>query len=627
MNCPAPSLAEPDIVAVPTGTLDRLASMLTARLISEQAARQPGALALAAGAKRLTYAELDTRAAQLANYLRSRGVGPESLVGLCLERSPEFVVAALAIMKCGAAYLPMDPANPAERLRFVLQDAGVRHLLTVGKFSGQFGGLEVIALDAEEDNISRQPTESPALDDTNDPLAYVIYTSGSTGQPKGVEITQRNLSNLVAWHVRAFALDASTRATFQAGVGFDAAVWEIWPALTAGAALLIPDETTRLEAKALCDWLVAERITISFVPTALAEQLIALPWPAETSLRFLLTGADTLQRFPATGLPFTFVNNYGPTECTVVTTSAVISPQRKGNNLPSIGAPIDHVQVHILDDELRQIADGVIGEICVGGAGVARGYRNRPEQTAASFVADPFRPHGGRLYKTGDCGRRLANGEIEFLGRRDDQVKIRGYRVELSEINTVLNEHPSVRASVVTAREDAPGEKRLVAYIVAPAGSARNEQSLREAVRKRLPDYMEPSAFVWLEALPLTPNGKVDRAALPAPTVEEQARAGEFIAPRTPVEETLASIITEVLKLPRVSVHDDFFQLGAHSLLGAQIIARVRSVFGAELKLLDVFDAPTVAELSLRIEDALTRQLNAMSDAEVAAALADSHRS
>ena len=624
MNCPAPSLADPDILAPPTGTLDRPARMLTAQLVAEQAARQPGALALAAGATRLTYAELETRAAQLANYLRARGVGSESLVGLCLERSPEFVVAALAIMKCGAAYLPMDPANPAERLRFILQDAGVRHLLTVGKFSGQFGGLEVIALDAEEDNISLQPTKSPALDGANDPLAYVIYTSGSTGQPKGVEITQRNLSNLVAWHVRAFALDSSSRATLQAGVGFDAAVWEIWPALTAGAALIIPDDTVRLEAKALRDWLVAERITISFVSTALAEQLIALPWPAETSLRFLLTGADTLQRFPATGLPFAFVNNYGPTECTVVTTSAVISPQRKGNGLPSIGAPIDHVQVHILDDELRPIADGVIGEICVGGAGVARGYRNRPELTAASFITDPSNADAGRLYRTGDSGRRLSNGEIEFLGRRDDQIKIRGYRIELSEINAVLNEHPSVRASVVIAREDAPGEKRLVAYVVAPSGPTRDEQTLRDALRQRLPDYMEPSAFVWLDALPLTPNGKIDRNALPVPSLNG---AAEFIAPRTPVEETLASIITEVLKLPRVSVHDDFFQLGAHSLLGAQIIARVRSVFGAELKLLDVFDAPTVAELSLRIEDALTRQLNAMSDAEVAAALADSHRS
>ena len=311
------------------------------------------------------------------------------------------------------------------------------------------------------------------------------------------------------------------------------------------------------------------------------------------------------------------------TECTVVTTSGVVPTEHIGNALPAIGAEIDHVQVHIVDSELHKMADGVIGEICIGGAGVARGYRNRPEQTAASFVADPFSAKGGRLYKTGDRGRRLPNGEIEFLGRRDDQIKIRGYRIELSEINAILNEQPSVRASIVVARKEKSGEKRLVAYVVAALDSVRSELSLREALRQRLPDYMEPSAFVWLDALPLTANGKIDRAALPAPGVaEEPARDSAFIAPRTPVEETLARIITEVLKLPRVSVDDDFFQLGAHSLLGAQIIARVRSVFGADLKLLDVFDAPTVAELSVRIEDALTAQLNSMSDAEVDAALA-----
>lgn len=595
-------------------------------LITEQAARNPGVVAVRSGVEELTYGELNDRAAQFANYLRVRGVNAESLVALCLQRSPDFIVAALAIMKCGAAYLPLEPANPAERLRFVVRDAGVKHLVTIDKFAALFDecNLDAIALDRAQDAIGRQSGNAPEIEAHNDPLAYVIYTSGSTGQPKGVEITQRNLSNLVAWHVRAFAIDSTSRATFQAGVGFDAAVWEIWPALTVGATLVIPDEKVRLEAEALRDWLVAERVTISFVSTALAEQLIALSWPAQTALRFLLTGADTLQRYPADGLPFAFVNNYGPTECTVVTTSGVIPPQKNGAVLPSIGAPIDHVQVHIVDENLRKVADGATGEICISGAGVGRGYRNRPEQTAAAFVVDPFSTDG-LLYKTGDRGRRLPNGEIEFLGRNDDQIKIRGYRVELSEINAILNEHPSVRASIVIAREDTPGEKRLVAYVIGAA--APDEQSLREALRQRLPDYMEPSAFVWLDEFPLTANGKIDRAALPEPSVD---RGTDFVAPRTPVEETLAGIITEVLKLPRVSVQDDFFELGAHSLLGAQIIARVRGTFGAELKLLDVFDAPTVAQLSLRIEDALTRHLNSMSDAEVAAALAASngtHRS
>jgi acyl carrier protein len=305
-----------------------------------------------------------------------------------------------------------------------------------------------------------------------------------------------------------------------------------------------------------------------------------------------------------------------------VATSGVIAPDGNREGLPSIGSPIDNVQLHIVDEQLHEVSDGVTGEIYIGGGGVARGYRNRADLTAERFVADPFSAEGGRLYRTGDLARRLPNGEIAFVGRLDDQIKIRGYRIELNEINAVLNEQPSVQSSVVIAREDVAGEKRLVAYIVPSSGSPRDEQTLRESIRQRLPDYMEPAAFVWMESLPLTPNGKVDRAALPVPSAENGSREGEFVAPRTPVEETLAGIISGVLKLPRVSVHDDFFHLGAHSLLGAQVIARVRGAFGTELKLLDVFDAPTVAELAVKIEEALTLQLNAMSEAEVDAALA-----
>ena len=597
---------------------------LVPRMIAAQARLNPDRIALVMGSEKLTYAELELRATQLANYLRSLGAGPEVLVGLCVERSPQFVIAALAIMQCGAAYLPMDLAHPAERLRFIVKDAAVRLLVTQGNFADRFVDLDarIVALDAEKSAIGGQPIQSPEVKQGIDSLAYVIYTSGSSGRPKGVEITHRNLSNLVSWHVGAFDLDSSARATFQAGVGFDAAVWEIWPSLTAGSAVYLPDEFIRMSAESLRDWLVDHQITISFVPTAMAEQLIALPWPVGSALRFLLTGAETLHRYPPAGLPFSLVNNYGPTECTVVATSAVIAADRPRDGLPPIGLPIDNVRIHILDEQLREVPKGVPGEIYIGGDGVARGYRNRPDLTAERFIADPFSTEGGRLYRTGDLGRTLANGEIAFLGRMDDQIKIRGYRIELNEINAVLNEHPSVQASVVIAREDVPGDKRLVAYIVPVAGSQRDEQSLRELIRRRLPDYMEPAAFVWMESLPLTPNGKVDRAALPLPSVESCLRNGEFIAPRTPVEEALAGIIMEVLKVPRVSMDDDFFHLGAHSLLGAQIVARVRGVFGTELKLLDVFDAPTVAELSTKIEQALTLQLNAMTEAEVDAALA-----
>ena len=610
--------------------------MSVPRLIASQAGQRRGKIAIGADADGLSYGDLENAATQLANHLWSLGVGPEMLVAICLERSPQFVVAALAIMKCGAAYLPLDPAHPAERLRFVAKDSGVRALITKKAFTDRFTnlGIKIVDLDAEKRDM-RALYETPSVELEMDHLAYVIYTSGSTGEPKGVEVTHRNLSNLIAWHARAFALDETTRATFQAGVGFDAAVWEIWPHLAIGAAVHLPNESTRMSAEQLRDWLVAQRITISFVPTAIAEQLIALPWPQESALQFLLTGADTLHRYPPPDLPFTLVNNYGPTECTVVATSGVIHAEANREMLPSIGSPIDNVRVYISDDQLREVPTGAIGEILIGGAGVARGYRNRPELTAERFIADPFcgasfqlanlksqvenLRHSDRLYRTGDFGRRRSNGEIEFLGRSDDQIKIRGYRIELGEINSVLNQHPSIQASVVIAREDTPGEKRLVAYVVPANAGERDEQALRESIRLRLPDYMEPSAFVWMESLPLTPNGKIDRAALPTPSIQENKN---FIEPRTPVEKTLAGIIREFLKAPRVSVDDDFFHLGAHSLLGAQIIARVRNVFGAELKLLDVFDAPTVAQLAVRIEEALTNQLSRMSEAEVDAALA-----
>jgi amino acid adenylation domain-containing protein len=596
---------------------------LVPKEIAAQSRLSPNSIAVVMGSEMMAYAELELRASQLAQHLHSLGAGPEVLVAVCLERSPQFVIATLAIMKCGAAYLPIDPAHPAERLRFILRDAAAGLLVTQQPFTDRFIdlGINVVALDSDKTAISRQPAQSPDVEPDLDSLAYVIYTSGSTGQPKGVEITHRNLANLLAWHVRAFELDASARASFQAGVGFDAAVWEVWPHLIIGAAVYLPDESTRLIAESLQDWLVAHQITISFAPTAMAEQLIALPWPKETALRFLLTGADTLHRYPPRGLPFTFINNYGPTECTVVATSGVVAADGNRTGLPTIGSPIDKVRIHIVDERLREVPTGATGEIYIGGAGVARGYRNRPELNAERFIADPF-SREGRLYRTGDLGRRLPNGEIAFIGRTDDQIKIRGNRIELGEINAVLNELPFVQASTVVAREDVPGEKRLVAYIVAASGFPRDEQTVREAIRQRLPDYMEPAAFVWMESLPLTPNGKIDRAALPLPSAENGAGAGEFIAPRTPVEEALAGIIMEVLKVPRVSVDDDFFHLGAHSLLGAQVIARVRGVFGADLKLLDVFDAPTVAQLSVKIEQALTNQLNAMSEAEVEAALA-----
>ena len=407
-------------------------------LVAKQARQDPDRVAIRTDSAEISYGQLEKRANQLAHYLLGLRAGREVLIGISLERSPGFVITALAVMKSGAAYLPIDPGDPRDRLTFIAKDAQAKVIVTNQEFGGAFSdsNLKIVRIDADAPAIDRQSTTSPAIDIGADDLAYVIYTSGSTGQPKGVEIVHRNLSNLIAWHLRAFHVDESTRATFQAGIGFDAAVWEIWPHLAAGASIHLPDDSIRMDAEALRDWLVENGITISFVPTAIAEQLIALPWPKETALQFLLTGADALHRFPPPGLPFAFVNNYGPTECAVVTTSGIIAARSNGEGLPSIGSPIDNVQVHILDDQLRDVPADKPGEICIGGSGVGRGYRNRPKLTSEKFVVRD----NARLYRTGDLGRRLSNGEIAFLGRADDQVKIRGYRIELGEINSVLNE-------------------------------------------------------------------------------------------------------------------------------------------------------------------------------------------
>ena len=372
-----------------------------------------------------------------------------------------------------------------------------------------------------------------------------------------------------------------------ASPGFDASVWETWPYLTAGASLHLPDDIIRVDAEALRDWLVAQDITLAFVATPMAERMLALSWPSGIRLRALLTGADTLHHRPSSGLPFALVNNYGPTECTVVATSCVVVPDPHAEGLPSIGGPIAGATAHVLDERGQPVADGAEGELYVGGAGVARGYRNRPELTAERFVADPA-ADGARLYRTGDRVRRLPNGDHAFLGRVDDQVKIRGYRIELDEIVAVLDAHPGVEASAVMAGPGADGELQLVAYLVAA-----------------------PDAFVPIDALPLMASGKVDRSRLPAPETAEPLRDPEFEAPRSPVERRLADLVAALLGVTRVGVGDNFFLLGGHSLLGTQLIARLRDAFGVDLPLRTVFDHPTVAGLAAEVERAIMVRLEA----------------
>jgi acyl-CoA synthetase (AMP-forming)/AMP-acid ligase II len=449
-------------------------------------------------------------------------------------------------------------------------------------------------------------------------LAYVIYTSGSTGRPKGVEITHASLMNLVLWHQHAFGITTDDRASLLAGVSFDAAVWETWPYLTAGASLYLPDKATRLSPALLRDWLVAERITVSFLPTALAERVMTLAWPPHTALRNLLVGAETLRQFPSDELPFNVVNNYGPTECTVVASSGTVPRESFSGNLPTIGRPITNTDVYILDENMQQVPVHAAGEIYIGGAGVARGYLNQPELTAEKFVRNPFSlDRDVRLYRTGDLGRYLANGEIAYLGRIDEQIKVLGHRIEPNEIVTVLNRHPAIESSQVIAHGDACSEKRLVAYVVARAESQPSAADLRSFLEKELPQYMVPAVFVHLESFPLTHNGKVDRASLPVPDAENTLRDEEFTAPRTPVEERLAAMLSSLLGLKQVSVHDNFFMLGGHSLLGTQLISQIRGAFGVELALRTLFESPTIEQLSLEIERLVMAQVEAMSEEEV----------
>src|SRR5437660_1740993 len=403
-----------------------------AQLIAAQAVAAPDAVAITDGRRVMTYGELDAHANRLANYLVALGVGPETIVGLCLDRSPLSIVGALAVLKSGGAFLPLDPAYPVERRLFMLNDAQPSVVITVNSEAKNISGgpSKVLSIDSDR-TYENYSADAPATTFSGDQLAYVIYTSGSTGQPKGVEITHASLLNLIAWHRTEFAVTPTDRASHLASVGFDAAVWEVWPYLTAGASLHLPDANTRVSPAQLRDWLVKERITISFLPTVLAEHVMALEWPTQAALRFLLTGADTLHCYPISGLPFELVNNYGPTECTVVATSGRVRSEINAKGLPTIGRPIAKISIYILDANLREVSPGAEGELCIGGVGVARGYLNRHELTSEKFIADRFiLEPGARLYRTGDLARYLDNGEIAYLGSVDEQLKVLGYRIQ-----------------------------------------------------------------------------------------------------------------------------------------------------------------------------------------------------
>jgi amino acid adenylation domain-containing protein len=575
-------------------------------------------VALRQDKRSLTYGELNRQADALATYLFQTGLRPSASVGICLQRSFDWVIAALAVMRAGAAYVPMDDAWPDERIRYALSDSAATHLIApadrLRRLQPAVKGVDprALALSAAGMTGPARPQIAPG------DLAYIIYTSGTSGYPKGVEITHANLAHLVQWHLKAFKIGDRDRASHLAGLAFDAAGWEIWPNLAAGASISIVDEATRASAELLQQWLLSEEITVSYVPTALCLPLTELTWPAATPLRFLLTGGEKLRRAPRHPLPFAVVNNYGPTECTVVSTSGAVDI---GSSLtPSIGPPIDRVSVHILDANGAPVPRGTVGEIYVGGPGVGRGYRNLPDLTARCFLRDPFsRDPGARMYRTGDLALRLPNGQIEFCGRADSQEKILGHRIEMEEIVSLLYQYPKVKFATVLARSDGSEDKRLTAYVMPMEGDVPTSQELQEFLAHKLPAYMVPAAFVRLTALPLSPNGKVDERLLESPSSRNLLPSAPDLSAgaANPLCQRVLDIVRQLLRTDAVGPQDDFFLVGGHSLLGTQLILRVRSAFQVEISLRDLFEARTAFRIAELVETRLIAQISAMSEEEV----------
>jgi amino acid adenylation domain-containing protein len=585
------------------------------RLVKIAATRWPGAVAVSDSQRVLTYGELDSYADELGRRLRSLGVDRGVFVGLCVERSAALVVGALGILKAGGVYVALDPSYPQERLSFMVRDSSAGILVGSSRTPRALRS-EATFVDIDLDYLAPAVAGlSVAVAGGGNDAAYLVYTSGSGGVPKGVTVEHRSLLNLIRWHQRAFEVTPADRGTQIASPGFDAAVWEIWPYLTAGASIHIPSDEIRADPAALRDWLLTQEITISFVPTALAEAVMAVPWPSQAPLRSLLTGGDVLLRPPPPGLPFELVNNYGVTEATVVSTSGVIPPDDQGGLKPSLGRPIAGVRIHLVDDDLRPVEPGEPGEVLIGGLSVARGYHNRPDLTKERFLPDYL---GGETkevaYRTGDRGRWRPGGELEFLGRLDDQVTINGIRMEPGEVETVLNRHPAVRSSVVLATGVATN-RRLVAYLVPAVADPPDSEFLRSHLCRQLPEAMLPASFIWKESLPYTANGKIDRAALslvplPVDTTDTQPLGNA-------TEHAIAILVAELLEVASVGIDEDFFLvLGGHSLLGTQLIARLSDLFGIELSLRVLFDNPTAAGLAGEVERALAADISLLSDAE-----------
>jgi amino acid adenylation domain-containing protein len=565
-------------------------------LFGAQAGRTPDAVAVAYEDRALTYRQLDQQANQLAQHLRALGVGPESIVGLCVPRSLQMLVGVLGILKAGAAYLPIDPTLPPDRISFMLGDARAPILVIDSSLEEHLPAYSgrTIFLDLDWPMIARRTEQAPATGVGPDHPAYVIYTSGSTGQPKGVVVPHRGACNLAQAQQRLFGVQPAERVLQFARLSFDASVWEILMALYAGATLCLMPESGGGD---LANTLAQLEVNVATLPPSVLELLQGRALP---KLRTLVVAGENcpVERARAMSVGRRFVNAYGPTEATVCATA--LQFRTTDESIP-IGRPISNVQIYVLDGRYEAVPIGVVGELYIGGVGLARGYLNRPGLTAQRFIANPFGAPGSRLYRTGDLARYHADGNVEFLGRMDHQVKIRGFRIELGEIEAALCAHPGVAQAVVIDRADDAGHRRLVGYVVGEVQDLPMAE-LRALLKERLPEFMIPAALVTLERFPLTRNGKLDRQALPDPDIQLSSQT-DYVGPRTQSERVLAQIWAKVLNLPRVGIEEDFFELGGDSVLAMEIISCVREVFALELTLRSMFAAPTIAGFASYLDE------------------------
>ena len=574
------------------------------QLFEAQVERTPDTVAVVFEGEQLTYRELNDKANQLAHHLQKLGVGPEVLVGICMERSLDMVIGLLGILKAGGAYVPLDPAFPFERLAFMLEDAQVQVLVTQQHLLTQLPAhsTKVVCLDADAAVLAQQSDANLLSVATSDHLAYVIYTSGSTGRPKGVQILHRAVVNFLLSMQEQPGLTAQDTLLAITTLSFDIAALELFLPLIVGARVIVASRETAADGTALAKILTRADVTVMQATPITWRVLLAAGWQGNPDLKILCGGEALPLDLAQQLLPraASLWNLYGPTETTIWSTLCKIEP---GDDVVSIGRPIANTQIYLLDTHLQLVPVGVPGELFIGGDGLARGYLNRPELTTERFIPHPFSNEpGARLYRTGDLARYQREGTIEHLGRMDFQVKLRGFRIELGEIETVLSQHPGVRQAVVIAREEVPGDKRLVAYLIATQGPAPATSELRSFLQEQLPEYMLPSAFVFLDAFPQTPNGKVDRRALPAPQHTRPEQREDYVAPRTSIEEAVRGFWSQILKIEQIGIHDDFFELGGDSLMAMQVISRLRRFLQIELPLARVFEARTIAKLAKIIE-------------------------